>query len=51
MEDAAEPVLAAYIQVDDSLWIREWIGGGAQRGCLAQGLMGAVLVVEPFVFA
>lgn len=45
MEDAAEPVSSAYVQVDDSLWIRDRIGDGAQRGCLVQGLMGAVLVV------
>ncbi|MEV4020040.1 hypothetical protein AB0J35_57155 [Nonomuraea angiospora] len=51
MEDAAEPVSSAYIQVDDSLWIRERIGDSAQRGCLVQGLVGSVLVVGLFVLA
>lgn len=51
MEDAAEPVSSADIQVDDSLWVRDRIGDGAQRGCLVQGLMCSVLVVEVFIFA
>lgn len=51
MEDSAEPVLSAYLEIDDLLWIGEWVGDGAQRGCLVQGLMGAVLIVETFLFA
>lgn len=51
MEDAAELASSVYIQVGDSLWIRDRIGDGAQRGCLVQGLVGSVLVVEVFVFA
>ena len=47
MEDAAEPVSSADIQVDDSLGVRD----GTQRGGLGQGLMGSVLVVEPFILA
>jgi hypothetical protein len=51
VEDAAEPVSSAYIQVGDSLWIRDRIGDGTQRRCLVQGLMGSVLVVKVFVLA
>lgn len=51
MKNSAEPVQSAYIQVDDSLWIRDWIADGSQRRRLVQGLMRPVLVVEPFVLA
>lgn len=51
VEDSAEPVSSAYIQVDDSLGIRDRVGGGAQRHRLVQGLMCLVLVVEVFLLA
>ncbi|MFI7643152.1 hypothetical protein [Nonomuraea sp. NPDC049400] len=51
MEDAAEPVSSADLQVDDSPGGCDRIGDGAQRGCLVQGLMCSVLVVEVFVLA
>jgi hypothetical protein len=51
VEDAAGPVSSAYIQVGDSLRLRDRIGDGTQRGCSVQGLVGSVLVVEVSVFA
>jgi hypothetical protein len=51
MEDPAEPVSPAYVQIDNSPRIGDRIRGGTQRRCLAQGLMGPVPVVEPFVLA
>ncbi|MFI7110294.1 hypothetical protein ACIBK9_28575 [Nonomuraea sp. NPDC050227] len=51
VEDAAELISSAYVQVDDSLGVRDRVRGGTQRRCLVQGLVGSVLVVEPFVLA
>ncbi|MEV6986137.1 hypothetical protein AB0M95_33430 [Sphaerisporangium sp. NPDC051017] len=51
MQDAAEPVSSTYVQVGDSLEIRDRVWDGTQRGCLVQGLVASVLVVEGFVFA
>jgi hypothetical protein len=51
VEDAAEPVSPAYVQIDDSLRIGDRDRGGTQRGCLVQGLVGAVLGGEVFVLA
>ncbi|TDC04834.1 hypothetical protein E1267_21625 [Nonomuraea longispora] len=51
MEDAPEPVSSAYVQVGDSFRICDRVRDGTQRGGLDQGLMGSVLVVEPFVLA
>ncbi|MBB5968136.1 hypothetical protein [Planomonospora venezuelensis] len=49
MEDPAESVASAYAQLGDPHRIRDRDRDSAQRGRLVQGLMGAVLVVEPFV--
>ncbi|MER6000072.1 hypothetical protein ABT120_15980 [Nonomuraea angiospora] len=51
MEDAAEPVSSAYVQVDDSPGVCDRGRGGTQRGGLVEGLVGSVLVVEAFVRA
>ncbi|MFI6923450.1 hypothetical protein ACIBIZ_26175, partial [Nonomuraea spiralis] len=51
MEDAAEPVSSAYAQVHNPLGIRDRVRDGALRSRLAQGLVGAVPVVEHFVLA
>jgi hypothetical protein len=51
VEDAAELVSPTYVQVGDSLGIRDRVRGGTQWGGLVQGLVGPVLVVEPFILA
>ncbi len=51
VEDSSESVSSAYVQVDDPFRIRDRIWDGTQWGRLGQGLVGAVLVVEPFVLA
>ncbi|MGV9382380.1 hypothetical protein ACWDRB_41665 [Nonomuraea sp. NPDC003707] len=48
MENPAEPISSAYIQVIDSLRIRDRIWDGTQRSRLSPG---SVLVVEVFVLA
>ncbi|MEV1170483.1 hypothetical protein [Nonomuraea sp. NPDC049784] len=51
MENPAEPISPAYVQVVYSLRISDRIRDGTQRSCLVQGLTGSVLVVEAFVLA
>ncbi|MDX3101673.1 hypothetical protein PW035_12595 [Nonomuraea angiospora] len=51
MEDFAEPVSSAYVQVGDALGVRDRFRDGTQRGGLVQGLVGSVLIVEVFVLA
>jgi hypothetical protein len=51
VKDAAKPVSSAYVQVGDSLWIRDRARDGTQWGGLSEGLMGSVPVVEHFVLA
>ncbi|MET8048673.1 hypothetical protein ABZU75_13840 [Streptosporangium sp. NPDC005286] len=42
MEDSAEPVSSAYVQVDDSGWIDDRIRDGTSWSRPVQGLMGPV---------
>ena len=51
MEDSAEPVSSAYVELADSFWIGGRIRDGAQWSRLCKGLMGSVLVVELLIFA
>jgi hypothetical protein len=51
VEDTAEPVSWAYVQVGDSRRIHDRFRDGAQWGGFVQGLMGSMLVVEVFVLA
>jgi hypothetical protein len=50
-EGLRRPVSLACVQVDDSPRVCDRVRGGMQRGCLVQGLVGSVLVVEAFVLA
>jgi hypothetical protein len=51
VEDASKSVASTYVQVNDSLWIDDWIRNGTQWSRLGQGLMGSVPVVKLFVLA
>ena len=51
MENAAELVVSAYVQVGASVWIGDGCGRRAQWGCLTLGLVGAMGVVELLVLA
>ncbi|MER6007420.1 hypothetical protein ABT120_53390 [Nonomuraea angiospora] len=51
MENPAEPISTAYVQVVYSLRIGDRIRNGTQRSCLVQDLMRSVLVAEAFVLA
>ncbi|MCU1681134.1 MAG: Transposase [Amycolatopsis sp.] len=51
VEDSAQAVSSAYVEVGDLFFIADRFGCRAQGCCLLHGLVGAVLVVELLVLA